>query len=147
MWNKLLIWRFTSCQSLHCESLISSSGRFSTVQKGAYVKYLPMPRLSPSMESGAIKKWFIQPNDYVQSYQLVLEVVAKQVRKTSSPETKYTMEIELLEDMYVAELLANEGEECAVGQPIAVFCDYKEDIENVRSHPVSALFFVVVLFF
>jgi hypothetical protein len=112
-------------------------GRFSTIQKAAYIKYLPMPRLSPSMESGTVKKWFIRSNDSVQSYQLILEVVAKQVRKSSSPETEYTMEIELLEDMYLADLLAKEGEECVVGQPIAVFCDNEEDIENVRSHPVS----------
>lgn len=100
------------------------------------VKYLPMPRLSPTMKSGMIRKWFIKPQDEVQSYQLVVEVSVKSLLQVSRNETDYIMEIEILEDMYVANILAKEGEECRVGQAIATLCDEKNDIKHLQEETV-----------
>lgn len=110
--------------------------KFSFSTKGA-VKYLPMPRLSPTMTKGVIQKWYIQPNNIVESNQLILEVSTRTLRDVSSKKSDYIMEVEIVEDMILADILAKEGDEVEVGHPIAVFCDEQEDIDRIKKHPVS----------
>lgn len=112
--------------------------KFSFSTKGA-VKYLPMPRLSPTMTRGVIQKWYIQPNDTVESNQLILEVSTRTLRDVSSKKSDYIMEVEIIEDMIVADIVAKEGEEVEVGHPIAVFCDEQTDIDIIKKSPVSVL--------
>jgi pyruvate/2-oxoglutarate dehydrogenase complex dihydrolipoamide acyltransferase (E2) component len=98
-------------------------------------RVLPMPRLSPTMEFGKIKRVYIQPKQFVHQYDLALEISVEGLTKETGKES--TMEIEIREDMYVAKLWAEEGETLKVGQPIAVFCDRFEDIEAFSQFSVS----------
>lgn len=89
------------------------------------------------MTRGVIQKWYIQPNDTVESNQLILEVSTRTLRDVSSKKSDYIMEVEIVEDMIVADIVAKEGEEVEVGHPIAVFCDEQTDIDTIKKIPVS----------
>ena len=88
------------------------------------------------MEKGKILKWFIKPKEFVQSYQVVMEISTGSLRQLGQAKD-FIMEIELLEDMYLADLLVPEGTECTVGTPIASFAENQDEIEIVKAHPVS----------
>ena len=124
------------------QQFLLSSRSFKTF---GVVKYLPMPRLSPSMQKGKILKWFIKPKDFVKSYQLILEISTKTLQEVNNEENESVMEIELLEDMFVADILVKEGEECKVGQAIASFCDEEEDILVVQQNKVNLSNFLGIL--
>lgn len=84
------------------------------------------------MTAGTITKWHAQPHDFVNSYQLMLEISVKDLEKLDS-ETVHNMEIEVVEDMYVAKILAKEGQAVNVGQPIAVLVDSESEMKDVES--------------
>ena len=48
------------------------------------------------------------------------------------------MDIEIIEDMYVAKLFAVEGARLKVGQPIALLCDNESDICAAQETEVSS---------
>jgi hypothetical protein len=82
------------------------------------------------MTVGVVKKWHIQERVFVSSYQLILEIAVKDLKKLSS-ERFQNMEIEILEDMFVAKLLAKEGDTVPVGKPIAVLVDSEDEIRKL----------------
>ncbi len=102
------------------------------------IKFLTMPKLSPTMDIGTIEKWHIYPGEQVHQYQLVLDVSASGLTMgTQETGEKVHMEIELMEDMYVAKLLRKPGEECPTGTPIALFCDDQADMKTLQNMDVS----------
>lgn len=92
------------------------------------IRLIVMPKLSPTMEFGKIEKWYRKGKDKINSYDLVLEVSTN----TLTPESTETslMEIEIVEDMYVAKIIRKEGDIVPSGRPIAILCDNEEDIED-----------------
>jgi hypothetical protein len=111
------------------------AGDLTSFHDHSGIKFLPMPRLSPSMEKGKILKWHIKPGDLVKSYQLILDVSTPSLRSTGQTKD-FNMEIELLEDMFCADIFLKEGQEVIVGKPIASFCDDFRDIEILKNNPV-----------
>ncbi len=80
-------------------------------------KIIELPRLSDTMQEGAIARWLVQPGDKVKRGQIIAEVETD----------KATMEFESFESGTVLELVAGEGETLAVGAPIAVLGKPGED--------------------
>jgi pyruvate dehydrogenase E2 component (dihydrolipoamide acetyltransferase) len=76
-----------------------------------------LPRLSDTMEEGAIAKWLIAPGDKVKRGQVIAEIETD----------KATMEFESFDSGVVLELVATEGQTLPIGSPIAVFGQPGED--------------------
>lgn len=114
-----------------------------------------MPRLSPSMTRATIEKWHLRPAQFANSYQLALEVstddltadaeIDKTVPVNDSDtdsqrkKPRHFLDIEILEDMYVARLLGIEGRSYLAGEPIALFCDDEKDILPAEGVDVSLI--------
>ncbi len=83
------------------------------------------------MTQATINKWFITTSSEVKSYQLALEITAKDLtEETNGGNNFHVMDVEILEDMFVAKLIGEEGKVYKVGEPIALFCEERGDIEN-----------------
>jgi pyruvate/2-oxoglutarate dehydrogenase complex dihydrolipoamide acyltransferase (E2) component len=78
------------------------------------------------MTQGIVRKVYFKPQQYVQCNDLVLEIATMELLNTAKEES--VMEIEINEDMYVAQILTCEGATLDVGKPIALLCDNKSDI-------------------
>eukprot|EP00879_Flechtneria_rotunda_P017810 GHRR01018669.1.p1 GENE.GHRR01018669.1~~GHRR01018669.1.p1 ORF type:complete len:186 (+),score=37.20 GHRR01018669.1:157-714(+) len=93
---------------------------------------LPMPSLSPSMKSGTIGRWLKAEGDECGMYDVVLEVqtesLVEDAYKVDEFAGKVTLLVEAQEEAHLAKLLAKEGQEVPVGEPIAVLC---EDVEQL----------------
>ncbi|HET6582813.1 MAG TPA: 2-oxo acid dehydrogenase subunit E2, partial [Nannocystaceae bacterium] len=76
-----------------------------------------LPRLSDTMEEGAIAKWLVAPGDKVKRGQVIAEIETD----------KATMEFESFDAGTVLELVASEGQTLPIGAPIAVFGQPGED--------------------
>lgn len=98
------------------------------------LRIVVMPKLSPTMNHGKLIKLNLKENQSVSSYEKIMEVSTSSLLNTSVEES--VMEIEIMEDMFVASLCAAEGQELAVGCPIAVLCDNAADIAKVQSMQV-----------
>ena len=95
------------------------------------VAVLPFPRMSPTMTSGKVTKWFVQPGQYVKSYDLFLEIETSSLVQESSRvgiETIDILEVEILEDMYVAKLCSPLELSLNAGNLLAILCDDPEDV-------------------
>jgi pyruvate/2-oxoglutarate dehydrogenase complex dihydrolipoamide acyltransferase (E2) component len=99
----------------------------SAVRKS--IRLLPMPKLSPSMISGIIKKWHIRPGASTKSYQLVVEISTNTLTKLGNNKIE-VMDVEIIEDTFLAQILVQEGEPVNVGGPIAVFCEESSEMEE-----------------
>lgn len=100
------------------------------------VMLLPMPRLSPSMMSGTITKWHVQETDKVNAYDLMLEIETKSLLKiTSNEQLIETLDIEILEEAYVAKLCASTPTTGSinVGDVIAILCEDECDLQIFSS--------------
>src|SRR5579859_3060845 len=69
-----------------------------------------MPRLSDTMQEGTITRWLKKPGDEVKKGDVVAEVETD----------KANMEIESFSNGVLQQILVQEGETVAIGQPIAV---------------------------
>lgn len=100
------------------------------------IKFLPMPKLSPTMGNGRIVHWYIEPQQHVTSYQLALDVAVQDLVRLGEKDQEDVMEIEILEDMYVARLLHHPGETIEPGSPIAILCEDKASAAEVAGMDV-----------
>lgn len=84
---------------------------------------LTMPKLSPTMEEGAIAKWHKKEGEYVESGELLLEVATD----------KATVEHNAIDSGWVRKILIPEGKAAIVNQAIAVLTEEKsESIEGYQ---------------
>lgn len=89
---------------------------------------LTMPKLSPTMTEGTIAKWHKKVGDAIAAGDLLLEISTD----------KATVEHTALDDGYLRLILAKEGAEVAVNQPIAVMtAELAEDISSYKAEAVS----------
>lgn len=87
-----------------------------------------MPKLSPTMEEGAIAKWHKKEGDFVEPGELLLEISTD----------KATVEHNALDGGWLRKILIPEGKTGKINQPIAIFTeDKKENIENYKPQGVT----------
>ena len=121
LWNKL---RVSSRSKLfHTASATLDLNKLRVVR---------MPSLSPTIKSAKLLKLHITEGQLVSPYDLCFEVLAKGLTSQSTTDESW-MEIEVIEDMYVAKMLCIPGEVLEVDSPIALLCENKEDIQNIHS--------------
>lgn len=89
---------------------------------------LTMPKLSPTMEEGAIAKWHKKVGDHVEAGDVLIDVSTD----------KATVEHSALDGGWLRKILIPEGEAAIVNQPIAIFTEEKnESIEGYKPTGVS----------
>lgn len=89
---------------------------------------LTMPKLSPTMEEGAIAKWHKKVGEFVEAGDLLLEVSTD----------KATVEYNGIDSGWLRAILVKEGELAAVNQPIAIFTAEKsESIESYKPEGIA----------
>lgn len=89
---------------------------------------LKMPKLSPTMEEGAIVKWHKKEGDFIKADDLLFEVATD----------KATVEYHSLDDGYLRKVLIRENEEALVNQAIAIFTQsLDESIENYEPEGIK----------
>ena len=98
-------------------------------------RLLIMPQLSPSMTTGILKKLYIHPGKQVSSYDLVFDITTKTLLNIPSKDA-IEMQIEVLEDMYVAKLFEAEGSMVEIGKPIALLCDSINELDQAKDFQV-----------
>lgn len=102
-------------------------------------RLLVMPQLSPSMKGGVLKKLYIHPGQYVAAYDLVFDITTQTLLNIPSNDGgSIEMQIEVMEDMYVAKLFQEEGSVVEVGQPLAILCDNIDELNLAKDYHVSA---------
>lgn len=84
---------------------------------------ITMPRLSDTMEQGAIVAWHVKEGDAVSAGDVIADIETD----------KATMELQTFDDGTVAKLVVNEGENVAVGTVIAVLAQEGEDAAAAAS--------------
>ena len=90
---------------------------------------LTMPKLSPTMEEGTIVKWHKKEGDEVKSGDVLFEVATD----------KATVEHSALDDGYIRKILAPEGSEAKVNQPVAITTETAdESIEGYEPEGIAA---------
>lgn len=91
---------------------------------------LTMPKMSPTMEEGAIAKWHKKVGDYVEAGDLLIEVATD----------KATVEFNALDAGWLRKIIVPENGEATVNQPIAIFSEEEnESIEDVNATPAPTI--------
>ena len=89
---------------------------------------LTMPSLSPTMESGVISSWNKKVGDFIDVGEVLAEIETD----------KAVMEFEMVDEGYIRILLAEVGQELAVGTPIAILAEsMDEDISELEASAKS----------
>lgn len=91
-----------------------------------------MPSLGADMDEGRVVEWLIAPGDHVERGQIVVVVETE----------KSDIEVEVFEAATVGELLVGEGEQVAVGTPIATMlpdqpASHRQETTHVPSAPMT----------
>lgn len=88
-----------------------------------------MPKLSPTMETGTIVKWYKNVGDFVHSGEALLDVATD----------KATVEYNALDEGWLRQILIQGGQEAHVNQPIAICtAEEKESIEGYQPQGITA---------
>ena len=102
-----------------------------------------LPQLSPSMKSGKIRNWLKSPGDQIRLYDVFLEVdtdtLTEAANKVGSFEGSVTMLIESQEDVYLERTLVEAGKDIPIGTPIALVCEFEEDLPKLAEYQVHQL--------
>jgi pyruvate dehydrogenase E2 component (dihydrolipoamide acetyltransferase) len=90
---------------------------------------LTMPKLSPTMEEGALAKWHVKEGEHVEAGDLLIEVATD----------KATVEFNAIDSGWLRKILISEGKEAQVNQAIAIMTEEKnESIEGYQPEGVVA---------
>lgn len=91
---------------------------------------VPMPALSPTMETGVIGKWLLGEGDAIGAGDLMAEIETD----------KATVDYEATDDAFMAKILIPEGaDDIPVGQTIAITVDDSDDIAAFASFTAADL--------
>jgi pyruvate dehydrogenase E2 component (dihydrolipoamide acetyltransferase) len=91
-----------------------------------------MPALSPTMETGTIVEWTVQPGEEVAAGNLLCEVETD----------KATMGFEFQDDAVVAKYLVEPGTEITVGTPVAIIIEDADDFAAFQAADSEGLIVV-----
>ena len=110
-----------------------------------------------------VSKWCRQPGEQVALYDILFELETETLtepqNKLGDMEGSVTMLVEVCgraavcmlvvsgsrsrharlqsqEDVFLQRIIAQEGEECKVGEPVAVACEFEEDLPKLRDYQV-----------
>lgn len=86
-----------------------------------------MPRLSDTMESGTVAKWLKREGDQIARGDIIAEIETD----------KSNMELESYAAGILAQIIVQEGQSAALGQPIAMIAASAEEAQRLRSGPSS----------
>ena len=96
---------------------------------------LRFPSLSPTCKGGKIEKLYISIGQQVKPYDLIMKVSTETLLKDEN-KISY-LDIELVEDVFVSKILAEEGVELNIGDPIAILTeDEKSNNIDPRRLPI-----------
>ena len=99
-----------------------------------------MPQLSPSMQSGKVSAWLKSPGEQINIYDIIAEIdtetLTEEENKLGKFEGTVTMLLESQEDVFLQRTLVDEGQEVTVGVPIALVCEFEEDLEELKDYQV-----------
>lgn len=86
---------------------------------------VPFPSLSPTMTHGGIASWKKKEGEFVAAGDILAEIQTD----------KATMEMESMEEGWVAKVLVPEGaEDIPVGKPVAVLCEEQADVAKFANY-------------
>src|ERR1700722_17175567 len=81
-----------------------------------------MPKLSPTMEEGAVAKWHKKEGDFVKAGEVLLEIATD----------KATVEHSALDEGWLRKIVVPEGKNVIINHPIAIFSENRDDnIEDI----------------
>ena len=99
-------------------------------------RLMPMPRLSPTMQTGEIVRWCLREGDELDEMNVALEVRTAEL--TDDPEDGETiLQVEAHESGYLAAILVPEGGCAAPDVAIAVVCQDLADVDAFQHYPRS----------
>lgn len=108
----------------------------SSQQASGQFLVLPMPKLSHNMYDGTVAKWMVKDGTAVPQYGLLFEVetdnLVEDAYKLDDFAGTVSMLIESQEDGFIAKILIPEGRKVKVGTPIALWCEYAEDMQKAK---------------
>jgi len=82
-------------------------------------KLMPMPRLSPTMQTGRLEQWKLRVGEPVSMYQLVCDVMTNELTDASNATVpNVVLEVEACEDGWLAKVLLAEGASAAPDVPM-----------------------------
>ena len=76
-----------------------------------------MPKLSPTMEEGAIAKWLKKEGEFVEAGEVLLEITTD----------KATVEHSALDEGWLRKILVDDGKLIKVNEPVAIFSESKDE--------------------
>ena len=92
------------------------------------------------MLSGKVSKWLSSPGKQVKLYDIVAEIdtetLTEEANKVGKFEGTTTMLLESQEDVFIQRILVKEGEQVKVGTPLAVVCEFEEDLDSLKDYKV-----------
>lgn len=106
---------------------------------------LTLPMLSPSMTHACLSGWAKKQGDLIDPYDLVYELetesLTEEAYKMGDFAGRVAMEIELVEDAYLArQLLPVSSKMLPVGTPIGLLCENDSDTKEVAQYKLPADF-------
>lgn len=106
---------------------VSSVGRMASLSTLPSHKIVPMPSLSPTMETGSIAKWNLNVGDRFEAGSSLCDVETD----------KATVSFDATDEGYIAKILVTAGD-IKVGQPLLVTVDEKEDVAAFANFTLAA---------
>jgi biotin carboxyl carrier protein len=90
---------------------------------------IPFPSLSPTMTQGGIASWAVEEGAKISAGDILAEIQTD----------KATMEMECMDDGYLAKILvpAGEADDIPIGRAIAVTCENEEDVGKFADYVVT----------
>ena len=124
--------------------------QFSTITKkfNGLISVLYFPQLSPTATSGFITKWHVKQGEQIKAYSLICDISTENLTQVkmdtidSCSITSDTLEIELQEDLYLAQLYYSDDSSVPINvdKPIAILCEEEEDIiicEDIKASEIE----------
>lgn len=88
-----------------------------------YLTILPMPKLSPSINSCKLVKWYVKEDTTLSLYDLICEIETSSLTQTQNEFEISKLDIEIQEECFIAKLLCKEGDIIKPGYPLAILVD------------------------
>lgn len=123
-------------------SLLSNSRGFAGQLPASDVCIVAMPQLSPTMTHGIVRMWAKGEGEPLEQYELLFDLdtdsLTEDAYKVGDFEGTTTMQIECIEEGFLAKILVPEGsDQVPVGTPIALMCEDEAEIKSVAEHKIG----------
>eukprot|EP00898_Chlorokybus_atmophyticus_P004943 jgi/Chlat1/544/Chrsp103S01122 len=117
-----------SSNSIRAPHIVHYARQYSAAADYPPHQELTMPSLSPTMEQGNIGTWKVKEGDKVSTGDVLAEIETD----------KATLDLENMEDGYIAKILAPDGsKDVPVGQPIAILVEDESDVGKFKDYSPS----------